>query len=47
MKFTELPYRRPDVPALLEAYAALAQKAAAAQSGEELLALWDEHQQRD
>lgn len=47
MKFTELKYARPDTAALLAAYKALAEKAKAAQSGEEVLAVWAEHVKLD
>ena len=42
MKFSEMHYTRPDIDALLAQCAQLAQKAAAASSGEELVALYYE-----
>ena len=42
MKFSEMPYARPDIDATLALCASLAKKAAAAASGEELVALYFE-----
>ena len=42
MKFSEMHYTRPDIDGLLARCAQLAQKAAAAASGEELVALYYE-----
>ena len=42
MKFSEMPYARPDIGALLAQCSALAQKAEQARSGEELVALYYE-----
>ena len=47
MKFTEFPYHRPDVPALLAAYRELTDRVARAGDDQELLALWEEHEKQD
>lgn len=47
MKFTELEYKRPDTAAVLAAYEGLIEKARAAKSGEDVLAVWAEHVRLD
>ena len=44
MKFTEIPYSRPDVPALLAAYDALTERVKNASSAAEQLAAFEEHE---
>ena len=43
MKFSQMPYARPDVDAVLAEYARLAQRAAQAQNGAELVQVYREH----
>ncbi|MCI6740315.1 MAG: M3 family oligoendopeptidase [Bacteroidales bacterium] len=47
MKFTEFPYHRPDVPALLAEYRELTGRVSKAPDGQALLALWEEHEKQD
>ena len=47
MKFTEFPYHRPDVPALLAEYRELTDRVSKAPDGQALLALWEEHEKQD